>query len=155
MAFTITGLAPDAFTPYFGMSDTELAEHGIVRHTATAKPGYPCRITLEDAEPGETLLLLNHVSHAADTPYRSSYAIFVRETAVENARFHDDIPPVMKGRPLALRLFDAEGMLVGADLALSGDPTSNIEAALAREDVAHVDVHNAAHGCFAARVERD
>ncbi|WP_291842549.1 DUF1203 domain-containing protein [Maricaulis sp.] len=154
MSFSITGLDPAAFTPLFGLSDRALADRGIVRVTATAKPGFPCRITLEDAEPGETLLLLNYESHTADTPYRSACAIYVRESAREAPAWHDAVPPVMRGRPLALRLFDDAGMLVGADLALDGDPTGKIEAALAREDVAHIDVHNAAHGCFAARVNR-
>lgn len=154
MTFHIAGLAPETFRPLFGLSDTALAAHGVVRKTVTAKPGFPCRITLEDAEPGETVLLLNHESHSAATPYRSAYAIYVRENAGEAAAFVDDIPPVMRGRPLALRLFDAEGMLVGAELSLDGDPRAAIEQALTREDVAYIDVHNAAHGCFAARVER-
>ncbi|RKR02985.1 DUF1203 domain-containing protein [Maricaulis maris] len=154
MPFTITGLAPDAFTPLFSLDDKTLAAREIVRTTANAKPGFPCRVTLEDAEPGEDLLLLNYESHSAGTPYRSSYAIYVRKNAREAARYHDEIPPVMRGRPLALRLFDETGMLVGADLSLDGDPTSKIQTALAREDVAYIDVHNAAHGCFAARVNR-
>jgi hypothetical protein len=154
MTFRITGLKPETFSPLFGLSDAALAAHGIVRKTVTAKPGFPCRITLEDAEPGETVLLLNHESHSADTPYRSRYAIYVREAAGDAAIFVDDIPPVMRGRPLALRLFDGDGMLVGAELSLTGDPRKALEDALGREDVAYIDVHNAAHGCFAARVTR-
>jgi hypothetical protein len=45
-------------------------------------------------------------------------------------------------------------MLAGADLVLTGDPRAAIETALARSEIAYIDVHNAAHGCFAARVER-
>lgn len=155
MTFRITGLEPETFSPLFGLSDAALAAHGVVRKTVTAKPGFPCRITLEDAEPGETVLLLNHESHSADTPYRSRYAIYVRESADDAAIFVDDIPPVLRGRPLALRLFDGDGMLVGAELSLTGDPRQALEDALGREDVAYIDVHNAAHGCFAARVTRD
>ena len=154
MPFSITGLAPETFAPLFGLDDEALAARGVLRVTATAKPGFPCRITLEDAEPGESLLLLNHESHTADTPYRSAYAIYVRESAREATIWRETVPPVMRGRPLALRLFDEAGMLVGADLSLDGDPTGKIEAALTRVDVAHIDVHNAAHGCFAARVTR-
>ena len=154
MSFRISGLAPETFRPLFGLPEGELAARGILRKTVTAKPGFPCRITLEDAEPGETVLLLNHESHSADTPFRSAYAIYVRENAAEAAQHVDDIPPVMRGRPLALRLFDRDGMLVGAELALTGDPQETIERALDRKDVAYIDVHNAAHGCFSARVER-
>ncbi|WP_300543049.1 DUF1203 domain-containing protein [Maricaulis sp.] len=154
MSFRITGLSPDAFTPYFGLPDDSLAELGIVRKTVTAKPGFPCRITLEDAEPGETVLLLNHESHSAQTPYRSSYAIYVRENAPTQATYVDAVPPVLTGRPIALRFFDKDGMLVGADLVLTGDPREAIAHAFDRRDVAYIDAHNAAHGCFAARVER-
>jgi hypothetical protein len=154
MSFRITGLPPEPFRPLFGLSDEALAARGVIRRIAEAKPGFPCRITLEDAEPGESLLLLNHESHAAPTPYRSSYAIYVREAAREAAVFVDEIPPVMRRRPLAFRHFDAGGMLVGASLALNGDAREAIEAAFGDDKVAYLHAHNAAHGCFAARVDR-
>ena len=53
MAFTIAGLNPDEFKPLFNLSDDALAARGVVARTADAKPGFPCRVTLEDAEPGE------------------------------------------------------------------------------------------------------
>jgi len=154
MSFTITGLDKSEFAPLFALSDDELAERGVVRKTADSKPGFPCRITLEDAEPGETLLLLNYESHKAATPFRSSYAIYVREAAQQAAHFVDEIPPVMATRPIALRLFNADGNLVGADLATSGGLKEKIESAFAREDVAYIHAHNAAHGCFAAEIKR-
>ena len=61
---------------------------------------------------------------------------------------------VVEDDRVALRLFDKDGMLAGAELALTGDPRAAIEAALTRSEIAYIDVHNAAHGCFAARVER-
>ena len=155
MSFRINGLSPAPFQPLFGLSDEALSDKGVIRVTADAKPGFPCRITLEDAEPGEAVLLLNHESHGAETPYRSSYAIYVRESASAPAEYVDDIPPILKGRPLALRLFDRKGMLAGAELSLDGDPRRIIEQALERTGVAYIDVHNAAHGCFAARVTRN
>ena len=71
MTYRIEGLSPDNFSRFFGLPDDALAAEGIIRVRAEAKPGFPCRITLEDAEPGETLLLLNHTDHDAATPYRS------------------------------------------------------------------------------------
>tara|TARA_R110002096_G_scaffold151130_3_gene313412 strand:- start:291 stop:758 length:468 start_codon:yes stop_codon:yes gene_type:complete len=154
MTFQITGLAPEAFQPFFGLSDAELANHGILRHTVTAKPGFPCRITLDDVEPGETVLLLHHESHDAPTPYRSAYAIYVREQAPKQAHYVDALPPILLGRPIALRLFDKHGMLCGADLVLNGNPRDAIEHAFDQTDIAYIDAHNAAHGCFAARIRR-
>src|SRR5688572_29804564 len=111
MAYRIEGLSPAAFEDLFGLSDEELAARCAIRVKADAAVGFPCRITLEDAAPGETLILLNHVSQDAPTPYRASHAIFVRESAREAAMYVDEPPPVFAGRTLSLRGFDAEGMM--------------------------------------------
>ncbi|MBY0423580.1 MAG: DUF1203 domain-containing protein [Parvularculaceae bacterium] len=154
MSFVIAGLDPARFAPLVGLPDADLAARGVVRRTAHSKPGFPCRVSLEDAEPGETLLLLNFESHSAPTPYRSAYAIYVRESAAQAATFHDQIPPVMRSRPMAFRHFDKNGMLIGASLALKGDSKEAIIAAFENQEVAYLHAHNAAHGCFAAEVRR-
>ena len=154
MTYRITGIAPDRFAHLIGQPDEMLAAAGAVRVRADHKPGFPCRITLEDAEPGETLLLLNHVDHDVATPFRSSYAIYVREGAGAAAALDDALPAVFANRPIALRAFDAEGMLRGAALALANDADAQIRALFDRPEIAYLHAHNAAHGCFAAKVER-
>jgi hypothetical protein len=154
MSYAIAGLPIETFRPLFGLNDDELAARGIVRQTAGPEGRYPCRITLEDARPGQTLLLLNHEHQSAATPYRSNYAIFVNESATETRRLVDEVPPVLHGRPIALRAFDEAGMLVGAELALADDVEAAIERQFARPEVAYLHAHNAAHGCFAARIDR-
>jgi hypothetical protein len=152
MAFTITGIDPDPFQALFALSDEDLATRGVIRKTADCSPGFPCRVTLEDAEPGETVLLLNYESHKAATPYRSSYAIYVRDGASAPARFENELPPVFQNRPIALRIFNADGMLIGADMGVNAKLTAKIEAALARPGAAYLHAHNAMHGCFAAEI---
>lgn len=154
MTYQINGLNPDDFAPLFKLDDSELSARGAKRVTATADRGFPCRVSLEDAKAGETLILLHHTSHDVTTPYRSAYAIYVRENAREAARFADDAPPVFVGRPLGLRGFDGEGMLRDAALALPGEADAKIRGLFSNPDIAYIDAHNAAHGCFAARVER-
>lgn len=155
MTYKITGLKQGDFSKLFSLNDTELAEQGAIRIAANAKPGFPCRVSLQDAEPGENLILLNHVSHDVATPYRSSYAIFVRENAQEADVFVDSVPSVFEGRPMAFRGFDASGMLKGAMLALPGQADEKIRELFSSDEIAYIHAHNAAHGCFAARVERD
>jgi len=154
MSFTISGLPVEDFRPLFALDTEALAARGILRRVATAKPGFPCRIGLRDAEPGETVLLLNHEHQPADTPYRSSYAIYVSEAATETWSGRDTIPSAMRGRPIALRAFSDDGLLVGAEVTM-GDA---LEAAIARQlavpDAAYLHAHNAAHGCFVARIDR-
>ncbi|WP_447765012.1 DUF1203 domain-containing protein [Sphingopyxis panaciterrae] len=154
MTYMITGLSPDPFVPFFAMDDAELAAHDARRVTATADRGFPCRISLEDARAGEELILLHHTSHDVATPYRSAYAIYVRRD-VDAASYRDELPPVFDGRPLALRAFDGDAMLRTARLAGPGEADGAIRDLFADDGIAYIDAHNAAHGCFAARIERD
>jgi len=154
MTYVINGLSPDRFAPLFAMGDIELAEQNARRVTATADRGFPCRISLEDARKGEDLILLDHVSHDVDTPFRSAFAIYVRPN-VAAATYRDELPPVFEGRPLALRAFDAKGMLQTARLAGPGDADGAIRDLFADDGISYIDAHNAAHGCFAARIERN
>ncbi|HVR91491.1 MAG TPA: DUF1203 domain-containing protein [Novosphingobium sp.] len=153
MTYQITGLSPQDFAPLFALDDTELAERGAMRVTATG-PGMPCRVSLVDAEPGEELILLHHTSHDVATPYRSAYAIYVRKDAAEPASYTDATPPVFAGRPLGLRGFDATGILQDARLALPGEADAAARDLFANPEIAYIHAHNAAHGCFAARIDR-
>jgi hypothetical protein len=154
MTYKISGLDPSNFAHLIGRSDEHLAAHKAVRVTAQADRGFPCRVSLEDAKAGETLILLNHVSHDVGTPYRSAYAIYIRENADQAAAFEDRTPPVFEGRPLGLRGFGADGNLRNALLALPGEADARIRELFADPEIAYIDAHNAAHGCFSARVER-
>lgn len=154
MSFTISGLPIQDFKPLFDLDEDALAVRGIIRRVATAKPGFPCRISLRDAEPGETVLLLNHEHQPAATPYRSSYAIYVSQAAVETWSERDTIPSAMRGRPIALRAFSDEGLLVAAKVATGDALEDAIERLLAVPGAAYLHAHNAAHGCFVARIDR-
>ena len=154
MTYKIAGLDPSKFTHLIGLDEEELAAQGAVRMTADARPGFPCRITLDDAEIGETLLLVNHCSHDGDNPYRATHAIFVGESATEAAIYVDEVPPALDRRVLSLRAFDQAGMMTDAALAQPGEADAVIRGLLASDAVDHVDAHNATRGCFAARIDR-
>lgn len=153
MTYRIAGLAAAEFAPLWAMDDEELGQHGASRITADADRGFPCRVTLEDARAGEPLLLVHHVHHDVAGPYRSAFAIFVREQA-EQAVYVDECPPCFDGRTLSLRGFDGQGALADARLAAPGEADAAIRALLADPRIAHINAHNAAAGCFAARIER-
>jgi hypothetical protein len=153
MSFIVSGLPLATFAPLFGLGDEALAAHNAVRVIAD-EGRYPCRITLEDALAGESLLLLNYQHQDAATPYRSNYAIYVRETAQAAQRLEGELPPVLRGRPIAVRAFDEAGMLLGAELALNDDVEAAIGRQFANPAAAYLHAHNAAHGCFAARIDR-
>ena len=154
MPFRITGLSPDPFRPLFGLSDPELAAKGVRRYVADSKPGFPDRVEMRDAEPGESLLLLNYTHQPADTPYRASYAIFVIEGAKERYDQIDTVPAVMRSRTLSLRGFNKDNFLVTADLAEGVSLESAIDRFFADSNVAYIHAHYAKPGCYAARIDR-
>jgi AraC family transcriptional regulator of adaptative response/methylated-DNA-[protein]-cysteine methyltransferase len=154
MTYRITGLPRASFAQYFGRNAEELEKLGARRVFADADRGFPCRITLDDAAKGESLILLNFTSNDVAGPYRSAHAIYVRESAGEGAAFDGRLPPVFAGRTLSLRGFDDAGMLQAARLAKPGEVEGAIDDLFANAAVACIHAHNAAYGCFAARIER-
>lgn len=154
MSYRISGLNPDPFLPLFELPDEVLAARGARRVTAREKPGYPCRVSLEDAEPGEGLLLLNFEHQPARSPFRASHAIYVRRAATRPFEARNRLPPVFHGRILSLRGFSPDGMLLSADLAEGADAESAIERLFGDPEVAYLHAHSAKPGCFLARVDR-
>lgn len=152
--FVVRGLHPAPFRPLYGLGEAALAERQVVRVTADAMPGFPCRVTLEDAAPGETLLLLNYEHLPVATPYRSRHAIFVREGAGAAAVVADRLPEQLARRLLSIRAFDDQGMMTDAEVLEGAVAEPLVRDWLARPEVAYLHAHNARRGCFAARIER-
>src|SRR5258705_11383845 len=116
MNFQITGLQASRFTPLFALSNEDLAARGVIRMVADKQPGFPCRVSLRDAEAGETVLLLNYEHLPGASPYRSSHAIFVRQGATEARLAVNESPQLLQIRLLSVRSFDRIGMMVDSDL---------------------------------------
>jgi hypothetical protein len=151
MTYRITGLDPEPYRPLFALSDQELERRGMRRMTVTDK-GFPCRVSLVDRPIGEQVILLNHISHDAANPYRASHAIFVADA--DQAEFVDEVPPVFVPRMLSMRGFDEDGMMADALITQPGEADAGIRKLFANPEIAYIHVHNAARGCFSARVER-
>jgi hypothetical protein len=154
MGFRITGLASDEFVSLYGLSDEELARRGVRRYIADQCPGFPDRIELRDARPGEALLLLNYVHQSGPTPYRASHAIFVREGALARYDRVGEVPEVLACRPISLRAFDAGHWMTDADLVPGTELARHIERLLADPAVSYLQAHFAKRGCYAARIVR-
>ena len=154
MDYRIKGLPLAPFQPLFGLDEAALAARGIVRMIADSKSGYPCRITLEDAGPGESLLLLNWRHQDADTPYRADGPIFVREAAVETRELRNTVPQQQLGRLLSVRAYDAQGWMHDADVLQGTELEAAIGRFFADPRIDYLHVHNARRGCYACRVER-
>lgn len=154
MSFRICGLDPAPFAAFAAMSDDDLARNRARRHIATEYPGYPCRVTLDDAQPGEELILVNFEHLPVDSPYRSSHAIYVRTAATCPYEGVDVVPPALARRLLSVRAFDADGLMVSGEIVEGAKLARYIEEQLANPDVAYLHAHYARRGCFAARIDR-
>ena len=154
MDFQIRSLDQSQFHHLFGMDPETLAEHGVERLTVDSKPGYPCRVSLKDIEIGETVLLMNYEHLSAPSPYRSSHAIFVHEGASQATVARNRIPDLLRIRLLSVRAFDAQGMMVDADVVDGQQLEELIDRMLSMPSVSFLHLHNAKRGCFLARVEK-
>ena len=153
MSFRILGLSPDLFRPFFEMTPAELAAAGALRHVVD-EPGLPCRVSLEHARIGDEILLLNFEHQPAHSPYRSRHAIYVSRGASRAYDEVDVVPETIATRLIAVRAFDADAMMIDADVVDGSRAAETFERLLAHRDAAYLHVHNAKRGCYAARVER-
>ena len=154
MTFQISALDHRPFARYFDMSDAELAKNLAQRSIASAKPGFPCRISFADAEVGDEVILVNYLHQDAASPYRAAHAIYVRK-GVEQARpAAGEAPELFRSRMLSLRAFDARRMIVAADLIEGVCLASALEKLFADPAKDYVHIHFAKYGCYAARADR-
>jgi hypothetical protein len=153
MHFRITGLPAEEFRGLFDLSAAELAVRHSVSVIADRPHAFPCRVSLTDAEPGERVVLTPYTHHAVDTPYRSTYAIYVRPG---ESRYDavDEVPDMLRRRVLSLRAFDRDGMMVGCELVDGQQVEPAICELLSRDQTAYLHAHLAKAGCFAANILR-
>lgn len=153
MTYRIQGLDPAPFRPLFNLSDKALAERSTIRMPVTTRPGFPCRISLEDAAVGRHVLLLNH-RHVASGPYAATHAIFVQEGQEQRGLFEDEVPPSLDSRILSLRAFGDDQLMIDVALVQPGQADGAIRRLFDHPAVRYINAHNATRGCFAAKVER-
>jgi hypothetical protein len=142
------------FAHLFGMSDAQLEARSIVRRVVNERPGFPCRVSLEDAQIGETVLLVNYEHLPVASPYRASHAIYIRENARRPILNVNEIPEVMRTRLLSIRAYDGDGMMVRADVVQGAEVEPLIRSMFEDSRVAFLHAHNAKPGCYAARIDR-
>ncbi|MEO7999907.1 MAG: DUF1203 domain-containing protein [Gemmatimonadaceae bacterium] len=154
MNFQVIALPSTEFEALYGLSDEELQRRGIRTSIANAQPGFPCRVSLKDAEPGARMFLMNYEHQSANSPYRSTHAIYVQDGASTATLPVNEVPDVLRARLLSVRAFDERGMMIDADVVDGNDATPTFERMLSNEKAAYLHVHNAKRGCYAARVDR-
>lgn len=153
MSFLIHGLDPQLFARAFTLSDAELAATGGLRRVADSAPGYPCRVSLEDAAVGDELVLVHYEHHAVAGPYRASGPVYARRAATAKVVL-DRVPDLLARRLVSVRAYDDGGLLVHADVLDGRELAAALDKTLGQRATAYVHVHYAKPGCYAARVTR-
>ena len=153
-SFQIVALDHQQFTRYFEMPDDELRQLGIVRRIADESPGFQCRVSLEDAKIGDELILLSYLHQSAASPYRASGPVYVRRSAKQARLPQDVLPPYATRLLISMRAYDAEHMMLQANVVDGTAAKMALETLLQSEQVAYVQLHNAKQGCFTCQVNR-
>lgn len=154
MDFQFSALPMSRFDSLFPLDDKELVERNVGRVVADGHPAYPCRVSLQDAAEGEELLLLHHLHHEVDSPYRASGPIYVRKSAVRAVPRPGEVPELLRRRLVSLRAYDAAGMMQAAVAVLGTAIESTLGILFDLDGTSYVHVHFAQPGCYACRVDR-
>ena len=154
MTFQIHSLSPAPYTAFFSMSDHQLKRSNIVKTTVEEQHSYPCRVSLADAEIGETVILVNYTHLSEASPYQASHAIFVREHATAAIPDAGCIPQMIARRLISVRAFDALHLMLTADVVEGIDLKQMISSMFKDSKVQYLHLHFARPGCFAAKVTR-
>jgi hypothetical protein len=152
--FQISSLRRGDFDEWLSLDDNQLARRGARRFVVDRKPGFPCRVSLADAEPGERVILLPYCHQPADSPYRACGPIFVREAAATALLAPGTVPDLLRSRLLSVRAYDVDHLMAEADVVDGRELESCLARMLERPAVAYAHIHFARPGCFACRVDR-
>jgi hypothetical protein len=113
---------------------------------------YPCRRCLRDADPGERMLLLSYDPFTGDSPYRQPGPIYLHADDCEPDP-GDEVPEQLTRRLLSVRAFDSDHLMLEAVVIPGVELAATAETLLGDPAADYLHVHNAAAGCFAARID--
>jgi hypothetical protein len=152
--FQITALPIEEFSSLLNQSDAELRTIGARRMVADKKPGFPCRVSLVDAEPGEEVLLVNFTHHDVHSPYHGDGPIFIRVKAETIKLEVSEVPAMIRSRLLSIRGYDSAGMMLIADVVDGSELEEHLGRFFRDPSVEYIHIHNARPGCYNCRVDR-
>ncbi|MGL4576134.1 MAG: DUF1203 domain-containing protein, partial [Burkholderiaceae bacterium] len=116
--------------------------------------GFPCRVSLREAAPGQRVILAAFEHQSAHSPYRASGPIFVIEGSSAAARFTNEVPPVVRPRLMSVRAYDADDLIVDAEVIEGALIEQAVTRMFADARVRYLHLHNAKRGCYSCRVDR-
>ena len=107
-----------------------------------------------EAAVGERVLALPFMHHDVASPYRASGPIFVRENAEMAKVKVNEIPNSLRHRLLSVRAYDAQHIMIGAEVLHGSELELGIERQFKNSAAQYIHIHNANPGCFSCSVHR-
>lgn len=152
--FQLVALEKKQFEYLFDLDEAEMSKNGIQKMVVDTFPGFPCRVSLADAEIGEEVILLNYEHHNVNSPYKSSGPIFVRKIAQTFKPKVNDIPIMFNHRLLSLRGYDEKSMIIFAEVVKGEILKERLFEILKNQKIEYLHIHNAGPGCYNCLVKR-
>ena len=118
------------------------------------KPSYPCRVSLEDADIGEEVILIPYEHHSVTSPYKARGPIFIRKNAKNSNLAINEIPSILTHRLLSLRVYDKNAMMIDAYTIEGKELVGTINDIFNNEKAVYIHIHNSSPGCYNCEVKR-
>ncbi|BBN82236.1 hypothetical protein PA25_22210 [Pseudoalteromonas sp. A25] len=152
--FQFIPLAMDDFIEFKALDDTELAARHAKWMIVDEEPGYPCRVSMQDAKIGERVLFLPYWHHNVDSAYKAMGTILVREFAQTAQLGINEVPQMLEHRLLSIRAYDATNMMIAHDICEGSELKLKLQVPFANPSVEYIHLHYASPGCFCCKVSR-
>lgn len=152
--FQITVLQDKEFSNLFKLDNRDLEKMGAIKMTVDKKPGFPCRVSLKDAEIGEEVILLCYQHHQTNSPYQATGPIFISKDAVTSSLGINEIPAMLDHRLLSVRAYDQNGIMKDAIVTEGQNLKAALNATFSNPEINYIHIHNARAGCYNCKVER-
>ncbi len=152
--FIVKPIEKNIFDELLNKSEEQLAETNARWLIADSKPGYPCRVSLKEAEVGERVLLIPFKYHDVQSPHQASGPIFICENAETAELEINEIPEILTERLLSVRAYNIKNLMICAETVQGAELENAIRSQFLNSEVAYLQIHNANPGCFNCNVHR-
>ena len=152
--FRFVALEIEKFLSLMVLSDVELESHHAKWMTVDEEPGYPCRVSLEDAKIGERVLFMPYWHHDVKSAYRAMGTVLVRENAKTTKLEVNNVPKMLLHRVLSLKAYDSNNMMVDHDIGMGPELEYKLKDQFHNPKVEYIHLHYASPGCFCSVVNR-
>jgi len=152
--FQIKAIEYNEVQHWFSLTKDELSRRNARRILVDEKPGYPCRVSLKDANIGETIIAFPYNHHDVKSPYNTTGPIFIRSN-VQTAKLKvNEIPEILQNRFLSIRVYDSLHMMIDASTTQGKNLKTTILKLFQNKSAHYMHIHNANPGCYNCSAER-